>query len=87
MKEHHSRLNELHAQKKEQKKKQVKALFGVMSDSPMFAAEFRDEFAQAWHDVFAEELPNTIAWNWVRFGMREGLFSKDDNGRYFKVQA
>lgn len=87
MKEHHSRLTEMHAQKTDQKRKQVRALFGVMEDKPMFAAEFRDEFTQAWHDVFAEELPDKVSWNWIRFGMRQGLFSKDDEGRYFMVKG
>jgi hypothetical protein len=87
MKDHHLRLSELHAKKKEMKKTQIRALFNVMVDTPMFAAEFRDELAQAWFDVYAEELESKIAWNWVRFGMREGMFSKDEDGRYFKVQG
>ena len=82
MRNHVDALNRLMAARAEHRENQVRPLIAMLPSGPLQSWEIRDHLAEAWSEVFNEQLTNRQAWLHVRFAMRRGLIRRDENG-YF----
>lgn len=82
MKAHLENLNRVHREGAAAREGRLRPLVGIMPSREMASWELRDELAQAWEDVYGEEITSKFAWLEVRFGIRRGLFRLTPSGKY-----
>lgn len=67
------------------RERRLAALLPIIPDNPMPSWDLRDEVAQAWEDVYGEQMDSRRAWLEVRFGIRRSLFILHPDGKYGKM--
>lgn len=75
-------LRSINREKAEQRHTRLMAIVGMMPKGAKGSWVLRDELAEAWAEVFGEELTTRQAWNEVRFGIRRGVFVLRQDGLY-----
>jgi len=75
-------LNAQQLQKVDEKVRQFRGIQNLMPKKQLPPCVMRDHIAEAWGDVYNEELTNQQAWNWCRFAIRQNVIKKHINGMY-----
>jgi hypothetical protein len=82
MRAHINALNELHKEQARNRANAIRACLGVIPQEWTPSWIIRDRLAEAWKEVFGEELTTVQAWNHIRFAMRNNLI-RISEGKYF----
>ena len=82
MARHLEALNTIHREVARHRENRLTALLPIIPKGPRPSWELRDQLAEAWEEVYGEELDSRKAWLEVRFGIRRGVFIMLPDGLY-----